>query len=133
MLEEILEDLAAFFKREDKVLVAYVFGSFVRGNQTFRSDFDVAVLLSSIPPKMLDYYLHLVDGLSKMLKMDIDLVILNLAPPLLKYQVIKNGLVVYSRDEVSRVKFEAKALSEYLDFSLMIARYDECLIRSLLA
>ena len=82
---------------------------------------------------MLDYYLRLVDGLSKILERDVDLVILNMAPPLLKYQVIKNGLVICSRDEAARVRFEARALSEYLDFSLMIARYDECLIKSLLA
>ena len=132
-LKEIPEDLAAFFKGEDRVLVAYLFGSYVRGDQTSRSAIDVAVLLSDAPRKMLDYYLHLVDGLSKILERDVDLVILNMAPPLLKYQVIKNGLVIYSRDEASRVRFEAKALSEYLDFSLMIARYDECLIKSLLA
>ena len=46
---------------------------------------------------------------------------------------MKNGLVICSRDEAARVRFEARALSEYLDFSLMIARYDECLIKSLLA
>lgn len=133
MLKEILRDLAAFFKGEDRVSVAYLFGSYVRGDQASRSDIDVAVLLSDVPRKMLDYYLHLVDGLSKIVEGDVDLVILNTAPPLLKYQVIKKGLVIYSRDEAARVRFEAMALSEYLDFSLMIARYDECLIKSLLA
>ncbi|HDO41479.1 MAG TPA: hypothetical protein ENH03_01065 [Candidatus Bathyarchaeota archaeon] len=93
----------------------------MRGDRTSRSAIDAAVLLSDVPRKMLDYYLRLVDGLSKILEGG------------LKCQVMKNGLVICSRDEAARVRFEARALSEYLDFSLMIARYDECLIKSLLA
>ncbi len=56
-----------------------------KGGQTSRSDVDVAVLLSEAPEKMLEYYLHLVDELSKTLGNDVDLITLNRAPPLLKH------------------------------------------------
>lgn len=81
---------------------------------------------------MLEYYLHLVDELSKILGNDVDLIILNRAPPLLKHQVIKHGKLVYCRDEKSRIEFEARAQDEYLDFSRAMARYDECLVREVL-
>jgi len=126
------EDLETFFDKQDRVLVAYMFGSYARGRQTSRSDMDVAILLSETPEKMLEYYLHLIDGLSKISGNDVDLIILNRAPPLLRHQVIKHGKLVYCRDEKSRIEFEARAEDEYLDFSRAVARYDECLMKEIL-
>jgi len=102
-------------------------------NQTTESDIDIAVLLSETPQKMLEYYLHLVDELSQVLGNEVDLIILNTASPLLKHQTIKHGKVVYCRDEKARIEFEARAQDEYLDFSRAIARYEECLMKQVLA
>lgn len=62
-----------------------------------------------------------------------DLIILNNAPPLLKHQVIKHGKLIYTRSERSRILFEASAECEYLDFKRAMERYDECLIKQILA
>jgi len=126
-------NLGILFNKENKVLVAYMFGSYVKDNRTAESDIDVAVLLSEIPQKMLQYHLHLVNELSQVLGSEVDLVILNTAPPLLKHQTIKHGKVVYCRDEKARIEFEARAQAEYLDFSRAAARYEECLMREILA
>lgn len=114
-------------------MVAYLFGSYAKGNQTIKSDIDVAVLLSETPQRMLEYYLHLINKLSQVLGNEVDLVILNTAPPLLKHQIIKHGKVVYCRDEKARIEFEARAQDEYLDFSRALARYEKCLIEKVLA
>jgi hypothetical protein len=63
---------------------------------------------------------------------NVDLTILNISPPLLKFQIIKNGRVIYCRSEESRIKFEAKSICEYLDFRRAIERYDECMINQIL-
>jgi hypothetical protein len=47
--------------------------------------------------------------------------------------VIKHGKVIYSKDEEERIVFEAKAESEYMDFSIAIERYDKCLMKQILA
>ena len=132
-MEDKVKKLAMLFESEKRVLVAYLFGSYARGLETPRSDVDIAVLLSEVPERPLEYYLHLERELAKVLEMDVDLVFLNDAPPLLKYQVIKYGRLLFSRDERVRVMFEAKSLCEYLDFSRVLRRYDECFMRRILA
>jgi len=127
------KNLEILFNRENKVLVAYLFGSYAKDNQTTKSDIDIAVLLLETPQKILTYYLHLVDELSQVLGNEVDLIILNTAPPMLKHQTIKHGKVVYCRDEKARIEFEARAQDEYLDFSRAIARYEECLMKEVLA
>ena len=124
-MEDKVKKLAMLFESEKRVLVAYLFGSYARGLETPRSDVDIAVLLSEVPERPLEYYLHLERELAKVLEMDVDLVFLNDAPPLLKYQMIKYGRLLFSRDERVRVMFEAKSLCEYLDFSRVLKRYYE--------
>lgn len=130
---KILEDLAAFFSNETRINVAYLFGSYAKKTPTSESDIDIAVLLSETPKKLLEYHLYLVNQISKISKKDVDLIVLNVSPPLLKHQVIKHGKVIYSKDEEERIVFEAKAESEYMDFSIAIERYDKCLMKQILA
>lgn len=133
MRKGIPEDLITFFRSEKRVTVAYLFGSRARKIQTPESDIDIAVLLSETPKKMLQYYLHLTSRLSRIIGNEVDLVILNDSPPLLKHQVIKYGRILYLRNEEARIAFEARAQSEYLDFSRAIARYNECFMKQTLA
>lgn len=119
------------FKHDERILVAYMFGSKSRGLQTTESDTDIAVLLYELPKNLLDYYLDLMERLSTVLGDSIDLVVLNTAPPLLKHQVIKYGKILYSRDEEARVEFEARAIKEYLDFTPRSDEYDEVLIEEM--
>jgi predicted nucleotidyltransferase len=57
MLEEVIEALRRVFDDDERVLVAYIFGSKARGTDMESSDVDIAVLLSSSPENLLDYYL----------------------------------------------------------------------------
>ncbi|MEM3786280.1 MAG: nucleotidyltransferase domain-containing protein, partial [Nitrososphaeria archaeon] len=91
------------------------------------------ILLSEIPKSPLDYSLYLINRLSEIVGEDLDLLILNIAPPMLKYQVIKYGKLLFSRSERVRVMFEVKALKEYLDLSRVLERYNKCLMDQLLA
>jgi len=110
-----------------------LFGSHAKKTPTVKSDIDIAVFLSETPKKLLEYYLHLMNNLSQILGNEVDLIILNSSPPLLKHQVIKHGKVLYSRSEGARVTFEARAQSEYLDFSRALERYNECTMKRILA
>jgi len=130
---ETSEDLTTFLRYEKRVLVAYLFGSQAKKIHTAKSDIDIAVFLSQTPQKLLEYYLHLMNKLSQILGNEVDLIILNASPPLLKHQVIKHGKVLYSRSGEARVIFEARAQSEYLDFSRALERYNECLMKQILA
>jgi len=126
-----VSELAEVFKGDERILVAYLFGSKARGLQTPESDTDVAVLLSEPPEDTLEYYLGLVDRLSSVMGSPVDLVFLNDAPLLLRHQVIKHGRVLFSRDEAARVEWETKTVKEYLDFRPRSDEYDEALLREL--
>ena len=120
--------LAQIFEKDKRILLVYLFGSRSMGRETRESDVDIGFLLSELPGDLLDYYLYLVDRLSGELRSPVDLVLLNAASPLLKHQVVKNGKVLYSRDQRTHVEFEARSESEYLDLSLRRRQYDKVLV-----
>lgn len=114
----------------EDVIVGYVFGSTAEGKEHAFSDIDVAILLKE---PSLDKTMRIHGILTELLGDRVDTLLLNLAPPVLKYQVVKNGLRVLSRDEDARVSFEARALSEGLDEGFLIAKVREAITRRLLS
>ena len=116
---EALEQKLAEYAAERRVLALYLFGSAAGDRRTRLSDIDIAVLLPDSVPKgeYLDRRLEMTVELMGLLhEDDIDLVILNEAPPLLKHRVVTRGRVVFCRDERARNRFEARVILEYLDF-----------------
>ncbi len=102
------------------VSAAYLAGSLANRTAFGQlSDVDIAILLMEQvkADQFLDYRLYFFSELAKRLESDtIDVVILNQTSLLFKSQVIKNGQILFSRDERQRVMFEAKAVMDYLDF-----------------
>jgi len=94
-----------------------VFGSTAEGKEHAFSDIDVAILLKD---PSLDKTMRVHGILTELLGDRVDTLLLNFAPPLLKYQVIKKGLRALSKDEDARVSFEVRALSEGLDEGFLI-------------
>jgi hypothetical protein len=74
--------------------------------------------------------LNLISELTGILKTNnVDLVVMNNAPLLLNYNIIRNGRILKS-DESKRLEFENKILSRYLDEQYYIKRHtDETLQR----
>ena len=111
-------------------MVAYLFGSVAKGAAGRLSDVDVAVLLSEGCDLTLDYRLYLMGELAEIIGRETDVVILNEAPPLLRYEVIKCGRILYCKDECERVAFEERTLDEYLDMGRIEREYFKCLLQS---
>ena len=88
------EVLHRVFERYDRIVLAYLFGSLARGQETGLSDVDIAVLLEDLPTDLLGFTLKLMDELSVILGDRVDLVFLNEAPPLLRHQLIKHRLLI---------------------------------------
>ena len=110
MIKNIRNTLA----KEANIKFAYLFGSMAENNITPLSDIDIAVYLDN-RTNYFKYRMRLLELLINRLKADnIDLVILNTAPPLLKYEVIKRNFVLKD-DAVQRVLFEYTTLKEFLD------------------
>lgn len=59
---------------------------------------------------------------------DIEVVVLNEVPLPVRGRAVRDGIVIYSRDEPARVRYEGRTLKELFDFEI----HDRPLTRSLL-
>jgi uncharacterized protein len=110
--------LAELFERQPDVVAAYLFGSQARGDAGPLSDVDLAVWLGDDldPGRRLSQQLALSAQAASLLETDeVELVVLNGAPPLLAQRVIRDGEVLAERSAVTRVRLETEAIIRYLD------------------
>lgn len=104
--------------RDYPVRFAYLFGSYAKQDTGPLSDIDIAVYLddSLDEYKRFDLRLELISRMSGIFKTDkIDLVILNDIDLALAYRVVKDGKIIYCKDELEQIRFEAKTMSLYFD------------------
>jgi predicted nucleotidyltransferase len=100
------------------VVAAMLIGSQARGTAGPLSDIDIAVWrdpgLDS--RARFDLQLVLVDSAARALSTDeIDVVLLNDAPPLMCHRAIRDGKRLVERDYNERVRLETRAILDYLD------------------
>jgi predicted nucleotidyltransferase len=115
-MDHELQRAADRLAKDPRVLAVFAFGSRARGESGPRSDVDLAVLLTSDEPLSLREELRLrAEVVEELRRDDIDLVILNLAPPLLAYEVVAAGCRLFSRDEEASDDFEARAAMRCFD------------------
>lgn len=111
----------------DAVLEAYLFGSTARGVAHARSDVDVAVFLEPglAPVERGRLALAIAAALTSALgRNDVDLVVLNDAPPLLYYRVLRDGVRVVTRDARATAVREGRARSRWYDWQPVQDRAD---------
>ena len=101
-----------------EILFAYLFGSQATGKARANSDVDIAVYLSrKIPSKRtLAWRLTLMAELSKVLHTDaIEIVVLNEAPLVLRYEVVSKGVLLMNADPSKELDFKLRTRDEYFD------------------
>lgn len=107
--------------------VLYLFGSRARGDARADSDVDVAVLLrdtDAVDP--LDTSLRVARRLEELARLGTPVeaaVVLNDAPLPLAGRVLRDRVVLYSRDEPRRVAYEVATMTAFLDFDVMDQRF----------
>lgn len=112
--QEMLDHLGSLLARIPQVKFAYIFGSHARGEPGPLSDLDIAVFLDR-RLSVFNFRLHLMETVARALGADrFDLITLNDASVVLKYEVIRAGWVI-KEDKRRRVAFEVGVLREYLD------------------
>lgn len=107
--------LIAFLKTQPDIAAAYLFGSLAQGRAAPRSDIDIAILLKPVPKQLggaIDRQLKLMDDFRGFADREVDVVILNTAPPVLKDQVLRYGRRLYESDRTERVDFEVRTGTE---------------------
>jgi predicted nucleotidyltransferase len=96
------------------IRLAVVFGSTARGRRRKDSDIDIGVLLDEGRP---DIAQALEVDLARALGRTVDLIVLNTAPPLLRFEVAREGEVLVARDEYEWTDFKARAMVDWWDWA----------------
>jgi predicted nucleotidyltransferase len=126
-----LARLAEVFDR-DGVVAAMLIGSQARGDAGPLSDVDVAVWHEPDldPPTRLSLQLSLMSAAAHALgTSEVDVVMLNRAPPLLRHRAIRDARRLVERDRDERVRLETKAILDYLDTAPLRAELGRSLRR----
>jgi predicted nucleotidyltransferase len=100
------------------VVAALLVGSRARGNPGPLSDVDIAIWHDPALDSRarFDLQLALADDAARALGSDeIDLILLNRAPPLMRHRAIREGKRLIERDRDERVRLETRSILDYLD------------------
>ena len=124
---ELERRLARALEARGEVEEAYLFGSRATGRAQSHSDVDVAVHVDNSKLGQSEYgyaaelTAHLMAALGSN---DIDVVILNGAPPVLYHRVLRDGRRILSRDPRATAAREGYALSRYCDYVPQLAKIE---------
>jgi len=113
-----------------RVVLAFIFGSTVKGKITKLSDLDIAVFLDKKvkPNKYQQIRLSLLDELGKIIKdKPLDIIVLNDCSPLLAQMAITKGKVIYCPNENLKVDLQVQSLKneEFTKFAFYFLKFLE--------
>lgn len=121
LTEQIRESL----QHEKDILFAYLYGSAVYDPPLSGGDIDIAVYLK---PSDIKEYVKKEAELTAFLipelgTDEIDLRILNVLPLVLQYSILKEGILVLSRDEIHRADFETRVMMRFFELKPYLDEY----------
>ncbi len=126
-LDNLKSVLFNYFRNKKEIFVAYLYGSIQKDHAGH--DLDIGIFSKYDLDELrieteIEYYLF-----SKAIKVPVDLKILNDAPIWVKYNIIKDGIRIYSSGDYNVFEFEAHTVMEYLDFKYCLDEYDKMFLK----
>lgn len=112
-------DLIVLEKYQDQVIFSYLFGSAAKEELSPLSDIDIAVYFSQeYINNLFDLKLSLHADICRALaRNDVNIVVLNTAENLmLLEEIIRNGIILFDREEWVREEYEVRILHQAIDF-----------------
>ena len=123
----LTERIVELLHPREEILEAYLFGSHARGQTQLHSDVDVAVYVDAARADDTGYGYRAsltTDLMAGLGFNDVDVVVLNRAPPLLYHRVLRDGVRLLARDLRATTTREGRALSRYCDFVPQLAKME---------
>ncbi|MFH1227466.1 MAG: nucleotidyltransferase domain-containing protein [Planctomycetota bacterium] len=121
-------------KQRPKVIAAYLFGSAVSGKDNRFSDIDLAVLIdpSGIGRVSPELRINLSLELGALLGREVDVIILNNADTLLKYEIYRTGKIIFEKTPAISRGIMAESLGEYYDYQPILRMYHKSAIKMIM-
>ena len=114
--DEVKVGLNTFWHNHPELIAMWIFGSVATGRQRQTSDVDIGILFQN-PPSLIELGGIVSEITGALRRDDIDVITMNQAAPFLVCRIARDGIVLYDRDPVARVRFIAGARSVYFDFA----------------
>ncbi|OGW20630.1 MAG: hypothetical protein A2X55_00350 [Nitrospirae bacterium GWB2_47_37] len=112
-MEDIAAILKEYFEDKENVFLVFIFGSAVNDRLTKESDVDIAVLFKQTPD--FKEIIHFKGDLLSVIKRETDIVVLNNSSPVIRMQVLKNGVLVINKNSAIYNDFFVRTVKEYDD------------------
>ena len=125
-INEIIENL----KRYSDVQAAWLFGSYAEDTAKIDSDLDIG--LAGNPDKIKAVQLEMLTDFSREGIDRVDLVILERADLVLKFEILHHNQLIFSRRDFDFAAVVSKVLREYFDFMPYLERQRKALKERLL-
>jgi len=110
------KEIVLFLQKEIPSLKAiYLFGSMASGDYTNNSDVDLAFLSSSNMPSITRFDLS--QALARKLNKDVDLIDLNEASEVMRFEIVSKGNKIFSDESQELELFEDKVYMLYIDLN----------------
>lgn len=123
MDKKIIKKIREIAEEKNFIQAVYLFGSQAKGNANTDSDIDIAVLLEAdYAEKSGVIKIKLYEELIKAGFDNIDLVILNQASALLKYEVVKENTLIYKKNDFEAASYQSLMIRKYLDFEYYLKK-----------
>lgn len=107
-------------RNDPDVSLAVVFGLAARGTASRSSDLDIGV--GGVPPSRLP---ALAVTLSRLAGREVDLIQLETAPPLLRFEMARDGVLLSERAKGDWAAFQARAMVDWWDWAPSARRFAE--------
>ncbi len=120
--EESIALILPILEADHRILHAYLFGSRASKRNDMSSDIDVAIYTTR-DFSWQDYYLVHGEITKKLRSYRLDLAWMNMADPILCFEVIKDGKVLFYRNADKLNDFEWMAKKKYYDHVIYLNRH----------
>lgn len=124
ILQRLRDVVAAF----PAVRLAVAFGSVARGDDNAQSDADIALLLE---PDTRPLRIEIEAELGRAAGREVDLIFLDTAPPLLRFEIASDGVLLAARHRNDWVDFRTRAMIDWWDWAPTARLIDDAAIRRL--
>lgn len=124
-LQERLRQVAASWP---EIRLAVLFGSTARGEGRPSSDVDIGLILE---PYSAEVRFRVDAQLGRAAGREVDTVLLDGAPPLLRFEVTRDGILLFEREEGLWTAFQAKAMVDWWDWAPTARKIQKAIIEGL--
>ena len=119
--ENILNKIKAYVSCKEEILIAIVYGSFIR--RDFFRDIDLAVYTGGLISDPLRFESMLCLELSKIVKVPVDAKVIDDAPVWFKLKILSEGIVIYEKRAGIYALYLKEVIGDHQDIEIKYKSY----------